>query len=141
MKLMLLRLLLLADAAVLFALGALFIGAPQHVEHVFKFTDLPRAVEYFIGLWGCVLATTGVGCAVAATNPLKHRIWVQLGIARGILECALGCVFLGRGIVTFQQAGFGIVVAGLMAVAYVVLYPRKPRLIAATDATEGKAAP
>jgi hypothetical protein len=138
MKLKLLRLLLLADAAVLFVLGALFIGAPQHVEHAFKFNELPRAVDYFIGLWGCVLATTGVGCAVAAVNPLKHRIWVQLGIARGILECGLGCVFLARGIVTFQQAGFGIIVAGLMAIAYVVLYPHKPRLV---ETAERKAAP
>ena len=138
MKLKLLRLLLLADAAVLFILGALFIGTPQHVEHIFKFNDLPRAVEYVIGLWGCVLATTGVGCAVAATNPLKHRVWVQLGIARGVLECALGLVYLARGLIMFQQAGFGIVVAGLVTVAYAILYPRKPRLV---ETTQRMAAP
>ena len=140
MKLKLLRLLLLADAVVLFILGALFIGTPQHVEHAFKFNELPHAVDYLIGLWGCVLATTGVGCAVAATNPLKHRIWVQVGIARGVLECGLGLVYLGRGLVTFPQAGFGILVAGLMAVAYVILYPRKPRLVPGANSADGKAA-
>ena len=140
MKLKLLRLLLLGDAVVLFILGALFIGAPQHVEHAFKFNELPPAVDYLIGLWGCVLATNGVGCAVAATNPLKHRIWVQVGIARGVLECGLGLVYLGRGLVTFPQAGFGIIVAGLMATAYVILYPRKPRLLTGSNSADGKAA-
>ena len=130
MKLKLLRFLLLADAAILFLLGALFIGAPERVELAFKFHDLPDAVGYLIGLWGCVLATMAVGYAVAASNPLKHRIWVQVGIARGVLECVLGLVYLARGTVTFPQAGFGIIVAGLMALAYVVLYPRKPRLAA-----------
>ena len=131
MKLKLLRFLLLADAAILFLLGALFIGAPERVELAFQFHDLPDAVGYLIGLWGCVFATMAIGYAVAASNPLKHRIWVQVGIARGALECALGLVYLVRGIVTFQQAGFGIIVAGLMALAYVALYPRKPRLVGA----------
>ena len=131
MKLKLLRFLLLADAAILFLLGALFIGAPERVELAFQFHDLPDAVGYLIGLWGCVFATMAIGYAVAASNPLKHRIWVQVGIARGALECALGLVYLVRGIVTFQQAGFGIIVAGLMALAYVALYQSKPRLVGA----------
>ena len=83
MKLRLLRLLLLADASILFVLGALFIGAPGKVELAFKFHDLPDAVGYLIGLWGCVFATLSIGYAVAALNPLKHRVWVQVGIARG----------------------------------------------------------
>lgn len=133
MKLRLLRLLLLADAAILFVLGALFIGAPGKVKLAFNFQDLPDAVGYLIGLWGCVLATMSIGYAVAASNPLKHRVWVQVGIARGALECVLGLAYLARGIVTFPQAGFGIIVAGLMALAYLALYPRKPRLVGAAD--------
>ena len=49
------------------------------------------------------------------------------------MACALGLVYLSRGTVTFQQAGFGIIVAGLMALAYVALYPRKPRLVHAAE--------
>jgi hypothetical protein len=32
-------------------------------------------------------------------------------------------------LVTWPQAGFGIVIAGVMAAAYLALYPRGPRLI------------
>ena len=141
MRVSLLRYLLMLDAAVLFLLGALLIFAPAQVERAFHFSDLPPAVGYLIGLWGCVFATMGFGYLVAATNPIRHRVWIQVGIARGALECVLGLIYLARGIVTFQQAGFGIIVAGLMAVAYIVLYPRKPRLVAPPDATGRKAAP
>ena len=129
MKMTMLRNLLLLDAAVLFLLGALLIFAPVQVELAFKFKDLPPGVSYIIGLWGCVFATMGLGYAVAATNPIRHVVWVQVGIARGALECLLGLVYLARGTVTFQQAGFGIVVAGMMALGYLALYPRPPRLV------------
>lgn len=131
MKLSLLRGLLILDAAVLFLLGALLICAPTQVERAFRFQDLPAAVGYMIGLWGCVFATLGIGYVVAATNPVRHVAWVQVGIARGALECVLGLVYLGRGTVTFQQAGFGIILAGAMALAYLALYPRQPRRVIA----------
>ena len=141
MKLSLLRILLLLDAAVLFLLGALLIFAPHQVERVFQFKELPPAVSYVIGMWGCALATLGFGYYQAAAHPLRHVLWVQVGIARGALECALGLVYLTRGIVTFQQAGFGIIVAGLMTLAYVALYPRQPRLAGAADVSTKTSGP
>lgn len=130
MKLILLRNLLLVDAAVLLLLGGLLIFMPEQVERAFHFNELPAGVSYIIGLWGCALVTMGIGYVIAATNPARHIVWVQIGILRGVSECTLGLVYLGRGVVTFQQVGFGIIVAGLMALAYIALYPRGPRLVA-----------
>jgi hypothetical protein len=70
----------------------------------------------------------GLGYGMAAADPRRHVAWVQVGIARGVLECVVGAVYLARGIVTFQQAGFGIAIAAFVAVAYVALYPRPLRL-------------
>jgi hypothetical protein len=125
MKLSLLRNLLLLDAAVLFLLGALLVLAPQHVESAFGFKDLPQGVSYIIGLWGCVLATAGVGYVVASTDPFRHVIWIQVAIARGALECILGLIYIAKGTVTPGQAGFGIALAGLISIAYIALYPRQ----------------
>jgi hypothetical protein len=130
MRLSLLRNLLLLDAAVLLVLGALLIFAPQQVETAFRFKDLPPGVNYIIGLWGCVFATMAIGYFVAASNPIRHAIWIQIGIARGAIECLLGLVYVARGVVTFSQAGLGIIVAAFIAVAYLALYPRPPRLAA-----------
>jgi len=134
MKLILLRNLLLLDAAVLFLLGALLIFLPKPVEFAFHFKDLPDGVSYIIGLWGCAMATMGLGYVVAATNPIRHVVWVQVGIARGAFELVLGLVCLARGTATFQQAGFGIIVAGLISLGYLLLYPRQPRLIRKAEA-------
>src|SRR5260370_21575225 len=124
MKFTLLRCLMMLDAVMLFLLGALLIFAPRQVEIAFRFNDLPPAVSYLIGLWGCVFATMGIGYVVAATQPLRHLVWVQVGIARGALECVLGLVYLARGVVTWQQAAFGIIAAALITAAYLALYPR-----------------
>jgi hypothetical protein len=133
MKLTLLRYLLMIDAAVLFLLGALLILLPRQIEVAFHFSDLPAAVSYLIGLWGCVFVTMGFGYVIAATHPIRHLVWVQVGIARGALECLLGLIYLARGVVTWQQASFGLIAAGTITVAYVVLYPRsylRPRAAA-----------
>lgn len=125
--LLLLRLLLVLDSAVLLALGAAFIFTPKQVLLAFHFRDLPDGVSYIVGLWGCVLFTMAIGYAVAATNPIRHLIWVKVAIARGALEAILGVVYLVRGVVTWKQSVFGIVVAVLMTIAYLALYPRKRR--------------
>jgi hypothetical protein len=141
MKLFLLRILLRLDAAVLFLLGALLLFAPAQVERTFHFENLPSAVSYLLGLWGCALVTLGLGYFNAAAHPLRHVVWVQVGIARGALECALGMVCLVRGTVTFQQAGFGIALAGAIALAYCALYPRKPRLVKPAETATRPAQP
>jgi hypothetical protein len=129
MKLKLLRYLFLVDAAVLALLGAFLIFAPKHIEVAFGFRDLPQAVHYMIGLWGCGLGTLAIGYMVAAGDPIRHRVWAQVGIARGALETALGIFYLSHGVVTFRQAAVGITMAAFMTFAYAVLYPRKPRLV------------
>jgi hypothetical protein len=129
MKLRLLRYLFLVDAAVLALLGAFFVFAPRHIEVAFGFPDLPPAISYIIGLWGCGLGTLSIGYMAAAANPIRHRIWAQVGMARGSMETALGLFYLAQGIVTIRQAAVGIVVAAMMTLAYAALYPRKPRLV------------
>jgi len=130
MKLTLLRNLMLLDAAVLLLLGLLLIFVPGKVEMAFRFKDLPAGVDYILGLWGCALVALGLGYTVAATDPLRHIVWAQMGIARGLLEVLVGAVFLARGLVTFQQAGVGIIVAALVSVAYLACYPRAGRVSA-----------
>ena len=120
-----LRMLLMADGTALFLLGALVLVFPRQTLAAFHFTNLPEGVNYLIGLWGCALATFGIGYAVAATDATRHVIWVQIGIARGVLEAAFGGWCVARGLVTWEQGGFGIILAGFVAIAYLVLYPGK----------------
>jgi hypothetical protein len=122
-KLLLLRIFLMLDAVILLLLGGLFIGMPARVELAFDFNGLPEGVSYLIGLWGCALGTMAIGYALAALDPVRNVAWIHVGIARGGLECVFGSVCIARGIVTWQQAVPGIVVAAIVTLAYIVLYP------------------
>lgn len=123
-----LRVVLIVDAAVLFLLGASFLFAPGAVALTFGFQELPRGAYFLIGLWGCALLTMALGYVAATRDPFRHAIWVQVGIARGTLECLVGIVYMARGIVTPNQALVGTVMAGVIALAYLALYPRDPAL-------------
>ena len=124
MKLRVTGILLALDAAVLFLLGTLLLVLPRHVLFAFGFADLPIGVTYIVALFGCALLTMALGYWKASADPVRHLVWAQVGIARGALECAVGIVYLLRGIVSFRQAGVGIILAGLFAAAYLIYYPR-----------------
>ena len=120
-----LRVFLVLDAAILFWLGASFIAAPQPVAKLFGFVDMPPGVNYILGMWGCVLVTMAGGYAVTAANPIRNVAWIQVGIARGILEAIVGAAFAIRGVVTWNQAAFGIAAGTILALAYIALYPKQ----------------
>jgi hypothetical protein len=134
MKLILLRRLMLLDAAVLILLGLVLAFLPHRIELAFGFKDLPAGVSYILGLWGCALLSLGLGYVAAANNPLRNLSWVQMGIVRGTLECVLGVVSLARGTVSVRQAGFGIVVAAVITLAYLLCYPRVSKVPEVRDA-------
>lgn len=116
--------LMMMDATVLVFFGLAFIIAPGQVTRAFSFTQVAPALFFLIGLWGCALATLGVGYGIAAVDPVKHRLWVCVGIARGVSEAIFGLCCLQRGLVTWKQSGLGILLAAFMAIAYLALYPR-----------------
>jgi len=116
--------LLAVDGAVLFLLGTLAVVLPQHVLFAFGFTDLPIGVTFIVILWGCSLLSMAIGYWKASDDPVRHLVWAQVGIARGVLECGVGVVYVLRGVVSFRQAGLGVILAGLFAVAYLLFYPR-----------------
>lgn len=127
MKLRVTAILLALDAAVLFLLGTLLLVLPRHVLFAFGFGDLPIGVTYIVALFGCALLTMAIGYWKASADPVRHLVWAQVGIARGALECAVGIVYLLRGVISFRQAGVGIILAGLFAAAYLIYYPRSEK--------------
>ena len=106
-----LRMLPMMDETILVLLGAFFILLPRQILAAFHFGELPLGVSYLLGLWGCCFATLGLGYGIAATDPRRHVAWVQVGIARGVVD--------------WQQGAFGMIVAAFITSAYLVFYPRK----------------
>jgi len=124
MTMLTLRMILLFDAAFLFLIGSFFILAPGRALPYFHFPPMPREAEFLVSMWGCVLGTLSIGYLQAVRDPLGNLPWLQVGIARGLLEVVVGLFFIWRGIISWQQGWLGIVVGALVAVVYLVAYPR-----------------
>ena len=116
---------MMMDAVVLTGMGVLFITVPRRIEAAFHFQNLPPGVDYMVGLWGCVFATLGLGYLLAAVEPRRNVLWVQMAIARGLLEVVFGAMCVFRQVITWEQGAFGIFTAAFIAAAYAALYPRK----------------
>jgi len=123
MGLSLLRLLMVFDASVLMILGLAMIVIPGRMLDLFRFPGLPNDAHYIIAMWGCVLITLGIGYVLAAVDPLKNIIWVQVGIARGALEALVGLAYVATHVVTWSQVGFGIFIGAFVGLSYWTLYP------------------
>lgn len=132
----LLQLALRLDALVLFPLGATLILTPDRAEAAFQFQGLPPMVTYILAMWGCMFITMALGYAVAAGEPVRHLVWVQVGIARGALKVVLGLIYLSRSLVTWEQSALGIIAASTITVAYLALYPRAPKVMKVDAAAE-----
>src|SRR5437899_57579 len=125
MKLSLLRGLLILDAAVLFLLGALLIFAPSQVERAFHFSDLPPAVGYMIGLWGCVFATllapVIASCISGALGSHNGPVAPLVALIGGGVAGIICGVMLGRrlGKSTGLKIFLGIILSLVMAIVCV----------------------
>lgn len=123
-----LRALLVADAIALLLLGLVLLFRPQQVSHALGFHDLPASADYLVGILGCLFVTTGLGYIAATRDPLRHLIWIQIGIARGTLEVLLGLVYIKQGAVTWSQAAPGLAAATVIVAGYVIFYPHPPKV-------------
>jgi hypothetical protein len=82
-------------------------------------------MKLLLGLWGCALVSLGYGHFIAALEPVRHIVLLQVGIARGLLEVLMGLIYLARGVVDFGQVWLALVAGAVVAVAYTVWYPRR----------------
>src|SRR5689334_20582636 len=104
MRRVMLRTLLVLDAAILFLLGGAFMVVPGRMLLLFGFHGAPPSIAYIVGVFGSVYFTLGIGYVLAAQNPLRNVVWVQVAIARGTAECLFSLLCVAQGIVSFRQA-------------------------------------
>jgi hypothetical protein len=65
----------------------------------------------------------GVFVVIAARDPLKHILWLQLAMVWSFLDLLATLYILLRGVVTFSQAGFVVIINVILLVAFLALYP------------------
>jgi len=123
LRLALLRVIMVADGIVLGLFGLGLILTPRAMFTLFKL-DLPPAAGYIAGLWGALLLTLAAAYVMAARQPLRNLVLVQIGIVRALLETAVSLFYVGSQAITLEQAAAGIFLAVWFAIAYILLFPQ-----------------
>jgi len=119
-----LRAVLVADALVLVILGVLLIIAPEQMFGWFGMQGMPPGAYYLVGMWGALMATMGLGYALASGRPGASQAWVMTGIIRAVLEVGVSAAYIAGGTVNLRNSGLGMSLALFFAIAYLALYPR-----------------
>ncbi len=105
----------------LYALG--FILFPNQVLAVFGVGLAPSYVQFFLVLLGNAYIVSGIFVILAARDPLKHILWVQLAMAWALLDLIASLVFIIRSRLTFIQAGNAVIVDIIFLAALLIFYP------------------
>ena len=103
--------------------GLAFIFVPYELGGMLGYEKGPDYVPYFLAsLGGCFIAVS-VFLIAAARDPLRHIYWVKFAILWSILGVVIGLYSIIRGYVDFGQAGMGIILDAVFAVAFLIFYP------------------
>jgi len=103
--------------------GLAFIFVPYELGGMLGYEEGPDYVPYFLAsLGGCFIAVS-VFLIAAARDPLRHIYWVKFAILWSILGVVIGLYSIIRGYVDFGQAGMGVILDAVFAVAFLVFYP------------------
>ena len=107
--------------------GLAFILAPYQVGSIFGLGEIADYVPYPMALLGGGFIAASFLFIVTGLKPLEHISWVKFAILWSSLGVITGLYSIVRGAVDFSQAGMGIILDAVFAVAFLAFYPyRKP---------------
>jgi hypothetical protein len=114
---------MVADGIVLGLFGLGLVLTPQAMYRLFDMA-LAGPASYVAGMWGALLLTVAAGYVLAAPQPAARPVFVQVGLARAVVELGVSLFYLGSQTISFKQAAAGMFLALWFGLAYLVLYPR-----------------
>jgi len=122
-----LKIALIVYGAIHILFGLAFIIAPYEVASMFGLGEIATYVPYLMALLGGCFIAVSVWFVVAGLDPLRHICLVKLAILWSALGVVTGLYSIVQGAVDCSQAGMGIILDAVFAVAFLALYPyRQP---------------
>ena len=118
-----LKIALIVYGAILILSGIASIIAPYQVASMSGLGEIAAQVPYFMALLGGCFIAVSVWFIVAGLDPLRHISLVKLAILWSSLGVVTGLYSIIQGAVDFSQAGFGVILDAVFAIALLALYP------------------
>ncbi len=121
MKALKVTMIVYAVIGILFGLAYIFI--PRQLSAMLGFEEGPASVYALAVVLGASFVSACIFLIIAARDPLKHILWVKYAIVFAILMFAAELYSLIIGYIDFSQAGMGIIIHAVFAVALLAFYP------------------
>ena len=118
-----LKIVMIIWAAIGILLGLAFVFFPTQLGAMQGYEKGPAWSPYLHAMLGITFIAIGAFLIVAARDPLRNILWVQLVITLTILMVAVEVYSLIRGFVTFEQVGMSIIIDAVFFVVFMALYP------------------
>lgn len=118
-----LKIALIVYGAILILSGLAFIIAPYQVASMSGLGEIAAQIPYFMASLGGSFIAVSVWFIVAGLEPLRHISLVKLAILWSSLGVVTGLYSIVQGAVDFSQAGMGIILDAVFAIAFLALYP------------------
>ena len=105
--------------------GLAFIFIPKALGEMFGYATEggPEYILSFLASLGVFMISVAIFLIAAARDPLRHIYWVKLAILIAILMVVAELYSVIQGYIDFSQAGMGIILNAVFAVAFLVFYP------------------
>jgi len=118
-----LRVALFAYGVIGLIIGLVALVFPDQMSEVFRFKETTDDIIVLSAVTGTFSIATGFWLIVAGRDPLRNIYWVKLVITKAILAVVVAVYLIVRGYSDFNQIGSMIIIDGIFAVAFLILYP------------------
>lgn len=118
-----LRIAAIAWAAGGILFGLEFILSPEKTLSSAGYETGPITIPYFLAYLGVAYLAACIFLIIAARDPLKNILWIQLAMVWSFLDVLVALYFYLRGNVTLSQAAWAFVTDGIPCVVLLAFYP------------------
>ncbi|MFC1968988.1 hypothetical protein ACFLVF_00655 [Chloroflexota bacterium] len=122
-KLLKVTMIVYAIIGILFGLAFVFIPRQLSTMLGYEMGVGPASALALAAELGVSFVAACIFLIIASRDPLKHILWVKYAIVFAILMLAAHLYSLILGHIDFSQAGTGLVIHAVFAIALLVFYP------------------
>ena len=103
--------------------GLMYVISPEKTVSSIGFKTDTFAIPYFLAYLGVAYLAFCTFLIIAARDPMKNILWIQLAMAWSFLDVMVALFFYIRGNLSLSQAAWPFITDGIPFVAMVAFYP------------------
>jgi uncharacterized membrane protein len=118
-----LKVVLIVYAVLGILIGIMMTFAPEQLPAMRSYEKGSEYMFFFLSMLGITIIVSSIFFIIASRDPLRNILWVQFALVTTILMVAVNVYSIVLDYVSFGDAGVGLIIDCIFAVAFLFLYP------------------